>query len=306
MLRACVLSLLMLFTVAATLPFSSEVFESSGLSTEASRRRSSWRSRHNRRARLRRQQRMRRLRALARQRHRRNNSSSHRRATASRARWRRQQRLAARMRQGDTTTAQNARANLQNTGAAFRARSAGASFSRQSSLSVTLPQRWTGASSAMAQGETRWSVRAPGGRQVGVATLRPFAATAAIPSAPNGVAANHYGRSQAIGGVPATTLRRAVIERMITEGGWVTNDFVRQIGGRRVFVVTAQTGSPADRATPANSWAFYFTEVDGSLYSLTTAGLIEFSELLANESAQMLASLRGTESTAVLSPNRPE
>src|SRR5262249_47284816 len=48
-----------------------------------------------------------------------------------------------------------------------------------------------------------------------------------------------------IGGVAVTDLRRTVIDKMITAGGWVVNDRQREIGGHRVFEVIAQT--------PANS-----------------------------------------------------
>ena len=71
-----------------------------------------------------------------------------------------------------------------------------------------------------------------------------------------------------LGGVSFSDLRRIVIDKMITAGGWVNNDYEREVGGHRVFVVTAQT--PADGRTSEKVWNFYFTEVNGRIYSLTT------------------------------------
>jgi hypothetical protein len=89
--------------------------------------------------------------------------------------------------------------------------------------------------------------------------------------------------------VPVTALRRTVIDRMVAEGGWVTNDLVREIQGRRVFVVIAQTGQPG---APTATWTFYFTELDGRVYSLATTTPIEFTGTVAAGSEQFVASLR--------------
>src|SRR6266404_6722892 len=64
---------------------------------------------------------------------------------------------------------------------------------------------------------------------------------------------------QMLSGVSFTELRRTVIDKMIKAGGWVSNDYEREVSGRRVFVVTAQT--PADGRSPDKAWNFYFTEV---------------------------------------------
>lgn len=268
--------------VAVSLPVTSEVFESSGFSVEASRRRSSnWRrSRAARRARWRRIQQRRRA-ALARQRR-----YSQQRASA--ARWRRRPRVAARQ-----NSMSNAQTNTQHAPQTTMA----TSFIRQPMMNVTLPGTWSGASSVVLGGETRWSVRASDGREAGTAALRPVGAVNQTEPI------NNFGRAQAIGGVSLSALRRTVIDRMVTEGGWVTNDFVREIGGRRTFVVTAQSGNPN---APTRTLTFYFTELNGRVYSLTTAGQTEHSERLASEAAQMLSSLRGNTSTAALSVNRQE
>jgi hypothetical protein len=82
--------------------------------------------------------------------------------------------------------------------------------------------------------------------------------------------AQPFGREQRnmVGGASFTELRRSVIDRMISAGGWVVNDRQREIGGRRVFEVIAQT--PSAKGKPDQVWKFYFTEVNGRVYSLTT------------------------------------
>lgn len=71
-----------------------------------------------------------------------------------------------------------------------------------------------------------------------------------------------------VGGATFTDLRRSVIDRMISAGGWVVNDRQREISGRRVFEVIAQT--PSSDGKPDQVWNFYFAEVNGQVYSLTT------------------------------------
>ena len=82
--------------------------------------------------------------------------------------------------------------------------------------------------------------------------------------------ARPFGREQRnmVGGASFTELRRTVIDRMISAGGWVVNDRQREIGGRRIFEVIAQT--PAEGGKPDQVWNFYFAEVDGKVVALTT------------------------------------
>ncbi len=79
-----------------------------------------------------------------------------------------------------------------------------------------------------------------------------------------------YARQQrnALAGVSYSDLRRTVIDKMITAGGWVVNDRQRDVGGQRVFEVIAQT--PAANGNPDQVWNFFFTDVNGRVYSLTT------------------------------------
>jgi hypothetical protein len=93
-----------------------------------------------------------------------------------------------------------------------------------------------------------------------------------------------------LGGVAVADLRRMVIDKMVSSGGWVVNDFVREIDGHRVFVVTGRT--PKDALTPEKMWMFYFTEAGGRIYGLTTDSPVEFADRMTNEAERFIESLR--------------
>jgi hypothetical protein len=93
-----------------------------------------------------------------------------------------------------------------------------------------------------------------------------------------------------LGGVAVADLRRMVIDKMVASGGWVVNDFVREVNGHRVFVVTAKT--PKDALTPEKAWTFYFAEVGGRIYGLTTDAPVEFAERMTGEAERFIESLR--------------
>jgi hypothetical protein len=109
-------------------------------------------------------------------------------------------------------------------------------------------------------------------------------------SRPNPAYMTHREQGRMLSGVAFSDLRRIVIEKMINAGGWVINDYERQVNGARVFVVIAQT--PGDGRSPEKSWNFYFAEVDGNIYSLTLNTPLQFSGSLAGEGQKFLASLR--------------
>ena len=170
--------------------------------------------------------------------------------------------------------------------AALASTPARATLTRTSSLlpfNFTPPHNWSAARKGRA-GAAVFSVTTPDGRSSGTAVISPVALSAAelagAPMTP---------KTKSVGGLSVTALRRTVIDRMVAEGGWVTNDFVQDMHGRRVFVVLAQTGAPG---APAQSWAFYFTEVDGRVYSLATTAPVEFAAPLAAGSEQFMASLQ--------------
>jgi len=93
-----------------------------------------------------------------------------------------------------------------------------------------------------------------------------------------------------LGGVAVADLRRIVIDKMVASGGWVINDFVREVNGVRVFVVTGRT--PKDALTPEKAWTFYFTEAGGRIYGLTTDSPVEYSERMTSEAERFIESLR--------------
>jgi hypothetical protein len=123
---------------------------------------------------------------------------------------------------------------------------------------MQLPSGWSQASST--NGAANYRITPANGAEAH-ATLSVVAATNS---------AQPFGREQRnmVGGSSISDLRRTVIDRMISAGGWVVNDRQREIGGRRVFEVIAQTPSTAGK--PDQVWNFYFTEVNGRVYSLTT------------------------------------
>jgi len=107
------------------------------------------------------------------------------------------------------------------------------------------------------------------------------------------------GVNKSVGGVSTGALRRDVINQMIRENGWVVNDYQKEIGGRTVYVVVAQSQS---KTGSVQSRMFYFTEVDGRIYNVATNSSVEQQERLAEESEKVLDSLqnrvRGTERAA--------
>lgn len=151
-----------------------------------------------------------------------------------------------------------------------------------------VPHTWTPVRGSRSGGAV-FNVRTPDGRTSGTAVVAPVSLSAAtLAGAPVS------GRTKSVGGMSVTALRRTVIDKMVAEGGWVTNDLVQEMHGRRVFVVVAQTGAPG---APAKSWAFYFTEIDGRVYSLATTTPVEFAAPVATGSQQFMASLRSAAST---------
>jgi hypothetical protein len=109
-------------------------------------------------------------------------------------------------------------------------------------------------------------------------------------SRPNPAYLTQREQARMLSGVAFSDLRRLVIDKMINAGGWVINDYQRQVGGARVFVVIAQT--PSDGRSPERAWNFYFAEVDGKIYSLTLNSPVQFADRLGAEGEKFIASLR--------------
>lgn len=125
--------------------------------------------------------------------------------------------------------------------------------------------------------ELHFRVDNSSGDQIGSASI-----SVVGPSRANG------GRAS-VGGVSTAALRRDVIDKMIKENGWVVNDYQSEIAGQQVYVVVAQAQA---KSGGVQSRMFYFTEVDGQVYSVATNSPIQESERLAEESEKVINSLK--------------
>jgi hypothetical protein len=167
-----------------------------------------------------------------------------------------------------------------------------AASTAQLPFNFTPPHTWSPARKSRS-GTAVFAVMTPEGRNAGTAIVAPVSLSNA-----ESAGAPASAKTKTVGGLTVTALRRTVIDRMVAEGGWVTNDFVQEMHGRRVFVVLAQTGAPG---APAQSWAFYFTEIDGRVYSLATNAPVEFAAPVAAGSEQFMASLHAASDKNVAS-----
>lgn len=143
---------------------------------------------------------------------------------------------------------------------------------------------------AMSPGELQFKVDDDNGSNLGSASIAVVGPATGV----DGSGANN----KTVGGVPVSSLRRTVIDRMIKEEGWVVNDYQKEIGGKKVFVVVAQSPGAGGKT---NARLFYFTEVDGRIYSVATnAPAGDNSSRLEQESERVITSLqRGKSNTAV-------
>jgi hypothetical protein len=96
------------------------------------------------------------------------------------------------------------------------------------------------------------------------------------------------GRNRSVGGVPTASLRREVINRLVRENGWVVNDYQKEVGDKQVYVVVAQSQNAGGRV---QSRMFYFTEVDGRIYSVAMNSNPDAATRLAEESEKVIFSL---------------
>lgn len=140
------------------------------------------------------------------------------------------------------------------------------------------PQGWT--NDQATSSELQFRVDDGSGMQIGSAAI-------SVVGAANGETVD-TGRNRAVGGVPTTSLRREVINKMIRENGWVVNDFQKEIGGKKVYVVVAQS----QQGSTVQSRMFYFTEVEGRIYSVATNAPANNAERLAEESEKVINSLQ--------------
>ncbi|HEX8734427.1 MAG TPA: hypothetical protein VF721_03840 [Pyrinomonadaceae bacterium] len=143
----------------------------------------------------------------------------------------------------------------------------------------TAPRGWK--KNQATQGELQFRVDDDNGKTIGSASL---GVVGPAVSADGG-----SGGRKTVGGVQTSALRRTVIDRMMKEQGWVVNDYQKEVGGKKVYVVVAQ--SPGTNGQ-IQSRLFYFAEVEGRIYSLATNASDESSERIAAESEKVLNSLQ--------------
>lgn len=153
---------------------------------------------------------------------------------------------------------------------------------------LAMPNTWTSTSAGAVPGTMKFKINTPDGRAAGTATIAPVTLT-------NVEMAVASTRTKTLGRVPFVALRRTVIDQMVVEGGWVVNDMEREFQGRRIYIVIAQSGSGG---VARQSLTFYFTEMNGRIYSLSTNAPVEFSAPLAADAEQVMASLRAGSAAA--------
>jgi hypothetical protein len=158
---------------------------------------------------------------------------------------------------------------------------------RDGTFSMPLPNGWSAGSTT--KGTSSFRIAPPNGATEAQATL---AVVAVAPANAEQVIGREQKRM--LGGVSFTDLRRSVIDRMISAGGWVVNDRQREIGGHRVFEVIAQTPATSD-GKPEQLWNFYFTEVNGRVYSLATRTTGGLTQKLAGDAEKFLSDFRPAE-----------
>lgn len=141
------------------------------------------------------------------------------------------------------------------------------------------PSGWVPAQTSPA--ELQFRVDNSSGAQVGSASISVLGPAIERTGEPSG--------RKTVGGVSTSTLRRDVIDRMIRENGWVVNDYQRDIAGQQVYVVEAQSQA---KNGSVQSRMFYFTEVDGRIYSVATNSPVREAERLAEESEKVINSLK--------------
>lgn len=142
----------------------------------------------------------------------------------------------------------------------------------------TAPRTWKKSQST--QSELQFNVADENGSQLGQASISVVGPTMGGDDSSL--------KSKTVGGVPTTSLRRNVIDRMIRENGWVVNDYQKEIGGKKVYVVVAQSEATGGRI---QSRVFYFAEADGRIYSVATNAPTDSQERIAEESEKVINSL---------------
>jgi hypothetical protein len=145
---------------------------------------------------------------------------------------------------------------------------------------ITTPAGWNGG--VAANGEMRWQVSLAEKTGTANVTFAPLGTAGGDNNTPNNR------RFRTLGGRAHADLRRQVIDRMIAEGGWVTNDAELTIGGHPTFIVYAASGSQS----ALRQWAFYYTVVDNRLYRFVSDASGDGAKRITREIEAIVISLR--------------
>ena len=158
---------------------------------------------------------------------------------------------------------------------------------RDGAILTPLPDNWS--TTVTSDGSSSFRIAAGNGIPEAQAAL---AVVAAAP--PKSFQPLPSEQRRMLGGVMFTDLRRSVIDKMITAGGWVVNDRQREIGGHRVYEVIAQTPATSDGKSE-QVWNYYFTEINGRVYSLATRSANAVNQKIAADAEQFLSTFRPAE-----------
>ena len=148
----------------------------------------------------------------------------------------------------------------------------------------TAPQGWKQANSS--SNELQYRVDDENGAQIGAASI-----SLVGPAATTETTTVNNPRNKTVGGISVNSFRSTVIDRMIKENGWVVNDYQKEVNGKKVYVVVAQSEG---KGGVILSRTFYFTEVDGRIYSVSTTSPNTSTERLTQESEKVIDSLQRT------------
>lgn len=145
----------------------------------------------------------------------------------------------------------------------------------------TAPQGWKQAN--VSSSELQYRVEDDNGATIGSASI---SLVGAATNVENNATSNT--RNKTLGGISTNSLRSTVIDRMVKENGWVVNDYQKEINGKKVYVVVAQSETNG----AIQSRVFYFTEVDGKIYSVSTVAPKASAERITQESEKLIDSLQ--------------
>lgn len=145
--------------------------------------------------------------------------------------------------------------------------------------------------------ELNYRVEDESGSQIGSASISLVGAATTTENQPTN------SRNKTVGGVSVNSFRSTVIDRMIKENGWVVNDYQKEIGGKKVYVVVAQSEGAGGVILTRT---FYFTEVDGRIYSVATTSPTNSAEKITQESEKVIDSLQRTKTNPQQASNEKE